>query len=107
MPKFQSGEQGKERLYLPVVLIALVATAVVLVSMHGITALPELGIALALALFPFSMLSVIKARDWRGVIFPLLDTLHIGLWIAGATYMLVQKGRISPELANALVKSRQ
>ncbi len=87
-------------------LIALIAAAIVLVSMHGITALSELGIALALALFPFSMLSVIKARDWRGIIFPLLDTLHIGLWIAGATYMLVQKGRISPDLANALMKSR-
>ncbi len=87
-------------------LFALIAAAIVLVSMHGIMALSELGIALALALFPFSMLSMIKARDLRGIIFPLLDTLHIGLWIAGATYMLVQKGRISPDLANALMKSR-
>ena len=87
-------------------LIALIAAAIVLVSMHRIAALPELGIAPVLALFPFSVLSVIKARDWRGIIFPLLDILHIGLLVAGAMYMLVQKGRISPELSNALVKYR-
>jgi len=87
-------------------LMALIATDIVLVSTYGITALPELGIALVLALFPFSILSVIKARDWRGVVFPLLDILHIGLLTAGTMYMLVQKGRISPELANALVKYR-
>ena len=87
-------------------LIALIAAAIVLVSTQGITALPELGIVLVLALFPLSMLSVIKARDWRGIMFPLLDILHIGLWIAGAMYMLVQKGRIPPELANMLMKYR-
>jgi hypothetical protein len=87
-------------------LIALIAAAIVLVSTQGITVLPELGIALVLALFPFSMLSVIKARDWRGIVFPLLDILHIGLLVAGAMYMLVQKGRISPELANTLEKYR-
>ncbi len=87
-------------------LIALIAAAIVLVSMHRIAALPEFGIGLALALLPFSMLSVIKARDWRGIIFPLLDILHIGLMIAGTMYMLVQRGRISPELANVLVKCR-
>ncbi len=87
-------------------LFALIAAAIVPVSMQGITALPELGIALVLALFQFSMLSVIKARDWRGIVFPLLDILHIGLLVAGAMYMLVRKGRISPELANTLVKYR-
>ena len=87
-------------------LIALIAAAIVLVSTQGITALFELGIVLVLALFPFSMLSVIKARDWRGVVFPLLDILHIGLLVAGTMYMLVQKGRTSPELANMLVKYR-
>jgi glycosyltransferase involved in cell wall biosynthesis len=87
-------------------LIALIAAAIVLVSMHRIAALPEFGIGLALALLPFSMLSVIKARDWRGIIFPFLDILHIGLMIAGTMYMLVQRGRISPELAKALVKYR-
>jgi len=87
-------------------LIALIAVAIALVSTHGIIALPEFSIGLALTLLHFSMLSVIKARDWRGIMFPLLDILHIGLWIAGATYLLVQKGRISPERVDALVKSR-
>ncbi len=54
----------------------------------------------------FGVASTWKARDWRGILFPLLDILHVGMWIAGALYGLIHDGTIRPTVANALVRLR-
>jgi hypothetical protein len=53
-----------------------------------------------------SVLSVIKARDWRGFFFPVFDMLHIGLWIAGATYNLLRGGNVDQGIAKLLIRWR-
>jgi putative flippase GtrA/GT2 family glycosyltransferase len=50
--------------------------------------------------------STLKARDWRGLLFPLLDVLHVGLWVAGALYGLLQGGSVQPSVAQTLERLR-
>lgn len=50
--------------------------------------------------------STSRARDWRGLLFPLFDVLHIGLWVAGALYGLLQGGSIQPSVAQTLERLR-
>jgi putative flippase GtrA/glycosyltransferase involved in cell wall biosynthesis len=38
------------------------------------------------------------ARDWRAVVFPALDLLHIGLWIAGLTVAIAGTDRIKDRI---------
>jgi putative flippase GtrA/glycosyltransferase involved in cell wall biosynthesis len=65
------------------------------------------GLLVVLALFGLlTVASMWKARDWRGVLFPLLDILHIGFWVAGALYALLQGGSIRPSVNEALGRLR-
>ncbi len=50
--------------------------------------------------------STLKARDWRGLLFPVFDVLHVGLWVAGALYALLQGGSVHPSVAQALERLR-
>lgn len=63
-------------------------------------------LAVLLGFLVLSVLSVIKARDWRGLFFPLLDILHIGLWIAGAAYNLLRRGNVDQGIAKLLIRWR-
>jgi putative flippase GtrA len=58
------------------------------------------------ALFALGIVSVMKARDMRGMLFPLLDILHIGLWIAGAAYVGWREEETDTSLADAMVAWR-
>jgi dolichol-phosphate mannosyltransferase len=66
-----------------------------------------LGGCLAGGLFVLGVLSTIKARDIRGLIFPWLDLVHIGLWIIGASYVTwMQEPEQKKALAELLVALR-
>ena len=53
-----------------------------------------------------SFFSVIKAKDPRGIIFPLLIFFHILLWIIGAIYCVSSRRKTSTTVANLLLKFR-
>src|SRR5438045_2063519 len=46
-----------------------------------------LGASSACVWLVLSVISAVKARDIRGLVFPWFDVLHIGAWIFGATYV--------------------
>jgi putative flippase GtrA/glycosyltransferase involved in cell wall biosynthesis len=70
-------------------------------------ALALLGGGLVGILFVLGVLSMIKARDIRGLLFPWLDVLHIGLWILGASYVTwMQEPQQKKALAELLVALR-
>lgn len=52
------------------------------------------------------VVSAVKARDIRGLLFPILDTLHIGIWIAGAAYATWRAEATDVKLADLLVAWR-
>jgi putative flippase GtrA/glycosyltransferase involved in cell wall biosynthesis len=63
--------------------------------------------SLVSAMFVLGILSTIKARDIRGLLFPWLDLLHIGLWILGASYVTwMQEPQQKKALAELLVALR-
>lgn len=62
-------------------------------------------IVVALTVF-LSVASIWKARDWRGMLFPLFDVLHVGTWIAGALYALLHDGSVRPTVNNVLIRLR-
>ncbi len=72
---------------------------------HGIERVAFL-IVVAVIFGLLSVVSTWKAHDWRGMLFPFLDLLHIGLWIAGALYSFMYRGTIHPSVANALERLR-
>lgn len=88
-------------LSLPMLLI----TAVVLQASF---VLSLTGIGIGFAFLILGILSSIKARDLRGIIFPFIDAAHIGLWIIGAAYQARKKGDAQNDgaIADLLVKLR-
>ncbi|MBV8694619.1 MAG: glycosyltransferase family 2 protein [Ktedonobacteraceae bacterium] len=90
--------------------VCLAGTLLVSITSFATAGLAELSVLLSvvcLGLAPFSILSVIKARDLRALLFPLLDVTHIGLWVVGVVYTLLNKGNMSPAISDLLVKLRQ
>jgi len=50
--------------------------------------------------------SAIKARNWLGLCFPLLDVLHIAIWIGGALYVAIRRGHTNSAFARFLIQYR-
>lgn len=65
-----------------------------------------LGGGCVLLLLALSIYSAIKAHNMCGLLFPLLDLLHIGLWISGAVAVAWREEETDTELANLLVQLR-
>jgi putative flippase GtrA len=63
--------------------------------------------SLCIGLFFLSILSALRARSLRGLLFPFLDFLHIGLWLAGAVYVAGKpEHEREDELASSLLALR-
>ena len=84
---------------LGVMLIAAVAlgNALLLVLLSG---------SIGFVLLALGIASVVNARDMRGMLFPALDMLHIGLWIVGAVYVAWSREATNTPLADTLVAWR-
>ncbi len=68
--------------------------------------LEMLGGSAGLAWLVLGIVSAVKARDIRGLLFPLLDTVHISFWIAGAAYVTWRREATDTKLADLLVAWR-
>lgn len=58
------------------------------------------------ALVALGIVSAVRARDPRGILFPVLDILHIGFWIAGAASATWKRDSEDSSFANILVAYR-
>jgi hypothetical protein len=58
------------------------------------------------ALVALGIVSAVRARDLRGILFPVLDILHIGFWIAGAASAAWKRDSEDSSFANMLVAYR-
>lgn len=63
-------------------------------------------VCLLLSTLLLSIASMLKARDWRGLLFPLLDVLHIAIWISGALYIALRRGHADSAFARFLIQYR-
>jgi glycosyltransferase involved in cell wall biosynthesis len=89
-----------------VLFAALMSTTLASLLIVGLLALSGLVLILLATMIPLSVASMIKARDWRGVLFPVLDVLHVGIWIIGAMYLALRNGKVDPVVARLLVQYR-
>ena len=85
---------------------AMIFTTLVSVWTIGPLALLILLLVLLIALLPLSVASIIKARDWRGIFFPVLDVLHVSIWMLGALYLALRNGKVDPVFARLLIQYR-
>ncbi len=68
-----------------------------------------LGVAgsFCLGLFLHCLLSALRSRSPRGLVFPVIDFLHLGLWMAGAAYVAgKQEDGQEDEIASSLLALR-
>ena len=65
-----------------------------------------LGGGCGLLLLTLSICSTIKARNICGLLFPLIDVLHIGLWISGAIAVALKEEETDAAFADLLVQLR-
>ncbi len=68
--------------------------------------LPMLSGSIGFSWLALGIVSAVKARDIRGLLFPVLDTVHIGIWIAGAAYGIWRREAMHKTLADLLVAWR-
>lgn len=73
--------------FLATALCLLPLVTIVLLALGEIPLLFDIGAAVCLGALFLSLLSMLRARSLRGFLFPLLDFLHLSLWLAGAAYV--------------------
>jgi ABC-type thiamin/hydroxymethylpyrimidine transport system permease subunit len=65
-----------------------------------------LSASIAFIFIIFGIVNTVKARDLRGIVFPVLDILHIGFWIVGAASVMWRRGSDNAFFAEILVANR-
>ena len=63
--------------------------------------------SVGIGLLLLSVLSALRSHSLRGLLFPFLDFLHIGLWMAGAAYAAGKpESKQAEELSGSLLALR-
>ena len=65
-----------------------------------------LSASIAFIFIIFGIVSTVIARDLRGIVFPVLDILHIGFWIIGAVSVMWRRESDNAFFAEILVANR-
>jgi putative flippase GtrA/GT2 family glycosyltransferase len=108
--KFPSSHFVRRRLAQAALVAAGVPAVLALIAVGLLAGWPSLSLAvlssLLMVVVLLAMKSVEQARDWRAMAFPLLDVLHIGLWILGVGVALATTQRARARVSDALMAMR-
>jgi putative flippase GtrA/GT2 family glycosyltransferase len=108
--KFPSSHFVRRRLAQAALVAAGVPAVLALIAVGVLVGWPSLSLAvlssLLMVLLLLAVKSVEQARDWRAVMFPFLDVLHIGLWVLGASVAIFARQRTRHRVSDALLAMR-
>ncbi|HLV97565.1 MAG TPA: GtrA family protein [Ktedonobacterales bacterium] len=86
--------------------LTVTAALAVTLALHADLFFLGICIMMGLAFFLLGLFSIRSAQDWRGILFPFLDIIHIGFWISGAIYAFLRGGKVDPKVARLLIRLR-